>query len=233
MAEEHTPTALLVEIWSDVVCPWCYIGKRRFEGALSRLADQGTDISGITVAYRAFQLDPSPRPADTPPMMATEMYARKFGGPERAEAILEHLTTVAAADGLEFHLDRAIRANTFDAHRLLWLAEQADNVQPVNAMVQSELNELLMQAYFTDGLDISDRDTLAQLATTAGANTEAVTAFLDGNEGELEVRSMIDHAVDLGITGVPAYVINRSWTIPGAQDIDVFVQVLTRLLSQR
>lgn len=219
---------LTVEIWSDVVCPWCFIGKRRFERALDIIGEQGVDTSAITVAYRAYQLDPSPRPAGAPPMMATEMYARKFGGPERAEAILEHLTTVAAADGLEFKLDRAIRANTFDAHRLLWLAEQSGN-----AMVQSELKELLMQAYFTDGLDISDRETLVRIAASIGADADAISAFLDGSEGGLEVRSMVDEAVDLGITGVPAYVINRSWTIPGAQDTDVFAQVLTRLLEQR
>src|SRR6187431_3514883 len=103
-----------VEIWSDVVCPWCYIGKRRFERAVAEVAD---DIE-VRAVYRPYQLDPSaPRGASVP---VVEAYARKFGGPERAEQILDHVTRIAADDGIEFRMDRALRANTLLAHRLLW-----------------------------------------------------------------------------------------------------------------
>ena len=131
-----------VEIWSDVVCPWCYIGKRRFEEALSRFG--GSDQ--VEVTYRAFQLDPTAAPGVTMPVV--EAYARKFGGPERAAEMIANITGLAAAEGLEFHLERAQRANTLLAHRLLWFAEQRG--------VQEATKEALLRAYFTDGQNVAD-----------------------------------------------------------------------------
>lgn len=216
---------MTVEIWSDVVCPWCYIGKRRFETALGRLAADGVDTSALAISYRAYQLDPgAPRRASMP---AIEMYARKFGGPERAAAIVEEMTRRAAEDGIEFRFDRARRANTADAHRLIWKA--GGEGSPVD---QSRMKELLLGAYFTDGADLGDRATLVAYGVEAGFDASTVEELLDGDEGVAEVAADIETAAGLGITGVPAYVFDRAWTIPGAQDVDVFVQVIGRMLQR-
>jgi predicted DsbA family dithiol-disulfide isomerase len=213
---------LRVEIWSDVVCPWCYIGKRRFERALAEL-DGEIDVE---ITYRPYQLDPTaPFGAPTP---VSEVYAKKFGGPERAEQIFEHVTRIAAEEGLDFHLERAWRANTRDAHRVLWFAEQQ-----AGPGVQSDVKEQLLQAYFTEGLDVGDREVLDDRAAAAGLERGAVAAFLDGTDGVTEVEHDLRTAHERGITAVPTYVIDDAWAIPGAQDSDTFVQVLRRMADKR
>ena len=213
-----TAATIHVDIWSDVVCPWCYIGKRRFERAVDELAGE-VDIEYV---FRAFQLDPTASMGKSQPV--AEAYAKKFGGPDRAQEIIARVTSVAADEGLEFRLDRALRANTLLAHRLLWLAEQPDSpgAQPV-------LKERLLQAYFHDGLDIGDPDVLAACAAEVGFAREEVLAFLDSDAGLPEVRADIEQAIDYGISGVPAFVIDGRWSIPGAQDTDTFVNVFRQL----
>ena len=212
------PTPIHVEIWSDVVCPWCYIGKRRFERALEQLAGEVQ----VEYVFRAFQLDPTASPGKSQPV--AEAYAKKFGGPERAQAMIARVTSIAADEGLEFRLDRAWRANTLLAHRLLWLAEQ-----PGSPVQQPLLKERLLQAYFHDGLDIGDPDVIATCASELGFDRDSVLAFLDSDAGMREVRENIEQAVEYGITGVPAFVINGRWSIPGAQDTDTFVNVFRQL----
>ena len=207
-----------VEIWSDVVCPWCYIGKRRFERAVDELASE----LDIDVRYRPYQLDPTASPGKSQPVF--EAYAKKFGGPDQARRIIDRVTETAAADGLEFRMDRAQRANTLLAHRLLWWAEQPDS--PV---AQAVLKERLLQAYFVDGADIGDPDTLADLAADVGAGRDDALRFLESDAGLAEVRELIGRAGELGISAVPTYVLNGQWAIPGAQDPDTFVNVLRRL----
>jgi predicted DsbA family dithiol-disulfide isomerase len=213
-----------VEVWSDVVCPWCYIGKRRFASALAELAGDPEWDTDVEIVYRAYQLDPKAPPGTAMPV--SETYARKFGGPDRAEAIMHQLTETAAADGLEFHLDRAQRANTRDAHRLLWFAEHHG---PPGA--QDDLKERLLSAYFTRGRNVGDVDVLVEEAVAAGLDEDDVRRLLDGDEGRVEVEAELAFAAEAGITAVPTYVIDRRWSIPGAQDPDVFVQVLRRLAS--
>ena len=215
---------MLVEVWSDVVCPWCYIGKRRFASALAELADDPTFDAEVEIVYRAYQLDPKAPPGTT--MSVVDAYARKFGGPERAEAIIEHLTTTAAADGLEFHLEDAQRANTRDAHRLLWYAEHHGAPG-----TQDAVKERLLSAYFTRGRNVGDTDVLVEEAVAAGLDGSAVRHFLDSDEGRIEVEADLAFANEHGISAVPTYVIDRRWSIPGAQDPDVFVQVLRRLAA--
>ena len=207
-----------VDIWSDVVCPWCYIGKRRFEQALAEL---GAEVE-VEYVFRAFQLDPTASPGTSQPV--TEAYANKFGGPERARAIIDRVTSIAAVEGIEFRLDRALRANTLLAHRVLWLAEQPDS-----PAVQAVLKERLLRAYFHDGLDIGDPDVLARCAAEVGFDRGAVLGFLDSDTGMREVRDDIEQAIEYGISGVPAFVINGRWSIPGAQDTDTFVNVFRQL----
>jgi predicted DsbA family dithiol-disulfide isomerase len=209
---------LTVEVWSDVVCPWCYIGKRRFEKAARELRDEVE----LEIVYRPYQLDPRAPVGATMPV--EEAYARKFGGIEAAQRAIEHVTTVAAAEGLEFHMDRALRANTLLAHRLLFLAEATGH--------QEVLKERLLQAYFCDGLDVGDSDVLARLAGEVGMPADTVSAFLASRDGSDEVREMIGVAEDNGITAVPTYVLDGRFMVPGAQDPDTFVNVIRRVLAR-
>ncbi|MGI9051551.1 MAG: DsbA family oxidoreductase [Ilumatobacteraceae bacterium] len=216
---------MLVQVWSDVVCPWCYIGKRRFEKAVDQLrADESFDEE-IEVVFRPFQLDPTAPPGTSMPV--AEAYARKFGGPERAAAIIGHVSEVAAGEGLEFHLDRAKRANTRDAHRLLGFAEEHG---PPGT--QEAVKERLLAAYFVNGEDIGDHDLLVTAAGDAGLDVEAARAMLDSDAGVVELRAALESAIDKGITAVPTYVIDGRWSIPGAQDPDVFVQVIRRVAER-
>ncbi|HUF97295.1 MAG TPA: DsbA family oxidoreductase [Ilumatobacter sp.] len=212
---------LEVEIWSDVVCPWCYIGKRRFESALDEL-DGEIDVR---ITYRAYQLDPAAPPGSTMPV--AEAYARKFGGPEQAKQMIDRVTETAASDGLKFRLDRAQRANTLLAHRLLWWSDQPDS--PVT---QEAVKERLLRAYFVDGLNVGDPDTLADCAAEVGFDRDAVVVFLESSEGQAEVAAQIEQARDLDISAVPTFVINGQWAIPGAQEADTFVNVLRRAAAR-
>lgn len=207
-----------VDVWSDVVCPWCYIGKRRFERAVEALADE----IDVAVRYRPYQLDPTAPPGVSQPVI--EAYTKKFGGRDQAEAIIRRVTETAADDGLSFRMDIAVRANTLLAHRLLWWAEQSDTV-----VDQAAVAERLLSAYFVEGRDIGDPDTLADLMADIGADRGVVTTVLDGDTGVDEVRADLAEAAELGISAVPTFVVAGQWAIPGAQDTDTFVNVLRRL----
>ncbi len=207
---------MLVEIFSDVVCPWCYIGKRRFETALERFTEAtGTEVE---IEYKAFMLDPR---APVDPQPVSEVYAKKFG--PQAEQILDNVTTEAAGEGLEFRMDIAKRANTLPAHRLLVLALRHD--------LQIPLKERLMQAYFTEGTDIGDLDTLVALAADVGLEAEAARAWLLGEGGNEEVADSLEFAVANGLASVPTYVFDRRVAVPGAQDPDTFVMIMERVAS--
>jgi predicted DsbA family dithiol-disulfide isomerase len=211
--------SLTVEIWSDVVCPWCYIGKRRFEAAAAELSEE----VDLEVVFRPYQLDPAAAAGSSSPVI--DAYAKKFGGAERAAQIIDHVTTVAAGEGLEFHMDRALRANTLLAHRLLLLAERAG--------LQHALKERLLKAYFCDGLDIGDREQLAACAAEVGMDRSAARAYLDGDEGEADVQALLRMAAEAEITAVPTFVLDGRWAVPGAQDAQTFVTVIRRLLQRR
>lgn len=190
-----------IEIWSDVICPWCYIGKRRVETALQ---DFGGDV---TITFRAYQLDPSPVPAPVPIKQAM---AAKFGGPARAEQMFRHVASVAAGDGLTLNFDRAIAANTFDAHRLIaWAAGQE---------LQLNMIETLQRAHFTDGVDLGSHAELARLAGSIGLDHHAALAYLASPAGTDAVNADLAEARELGVTSVPTFVIDRKYAIQGAQE---------------
>ena len=213
-----------IEIFSDVICPWCFIGKRRFETAISRLKDRGVDVQ-VDYSFRPFQLDPT-APTDSP-TPAKDAYAKKFGGPERATEILDHVTSVAAQDNITFNMDIAVRANTFLAHRLLSYA-----LKQHGAAVQIPLKERIMDAYFTDGKNIGDIDVLADCAESAGIDRLEAHTFLSGDEFVDEVRSEIAEAAEYGVTAVPTFVINGQWSVPGAQDVEMFERIIERILEK-
>ena len=208
-----------VEIWSDVVCPWCYIGKRRFESALAQFPHR----DDVTVTFRSFQLDPeAPRASGVP---VAEVLARKYGVSQaQAAAMNNRVSTIAAEEGLEYHLDRAQHANTFDAHRLLHLAAARQR--------QPEVKERLMRAYFTEGEDMSDHETLARLAAEAGLDADEARTVLDGDAYADAVRADERRARLLGITGVPFFVVDEKYGVSGAQPASLLEEVLARAWSE-
>ena len=209
-----------VDIWSDIACPWCYVGKRRFEAALARFpeSERGRGV------WRAFELDPAaPRLRDKSSSYAARL-AKKYGVPvARAEAMIGHMTDVAAAEGLDFHFERVQSGNTFDAHRLLHLAFERGK--------QDALKERLLRAYFTEGEAIGEPETLIRLASEVGLDTDEVAATLAGDSFTREVRADEDQARRLGITGVPFFVLDGRYGVSGAQPAEVLVQVLERVSS--
>lgn len=212
-----------VEIASDVVCPWCYIGKRRFEAAVRQLADQGR-VLDIEVRYRAFILDPSAPIDEVQPVC--DAYARRFGGAEKAAEILRSVTHVAANEGLELRMDQALRANTVRAHRLLKIVEREA------PRLQASINEAIMRAYFLEGLNINDTTVLVALATQRGFDSHELALELaddsPSSESARAVQSDLEWVSQHDITAVPTFVINDSFAIPGAQDASTFARLLGR-----
>jgi predicted DsbA family dithiol-disulfide isomerase len=206
---------LTVEIWSDVVCPWCYIGKRRFEAALEafRHSDE------VTVMWRSFELDQeAPR---EPEGSATERLAAKYGmSVERAETLHAEMTERAAGEGLEFRFDLARGGNTFDAHRLIHLAATYGH--------QAAAQERLMRAHFTEGAAITDHDTLVRLMAEVGVDEAEARDVLETERFGEDVREDELLASQLGIQGVPFFVLDRRLGVSGAQPPEVLVQALQR-----
>ncbi len=204
-----------VDIWSDVVCPWCYIGKRRFEQAIEIFHEEHPDVE-INVSYRAYMLDPTSKPGVHQPVR--QAYEKKFGGPEAAQQIFDRVTAEAAGEGIEFNMDIAQRANTGLAHRLLVLADQLGS--------QGEVKERLMAAYFTDGKAIGDLEVLIEIAGDAGIDKAVAREFLTGNGGRSEVSEQLEFAANAGITSVPTFVFNGSQGFSGAHPVRSLVKVL-------
>jgi predicted DsbA family dithiol-disulfide isomerase len=204
-----------VEIWSDIACPWCYIGRRRFEKALTQFEHSDE----VEVVWRSFQLDPTaPREyAGT----INEMLAEKMGTtPSKAEAMHAHVTSLAADEGLDYRFDRVRPGNSFDAHRLIHLAAHHD--------LQSEMKERLQKAYFTDGLSFSDPDTLTQLATEVGLDADEARHLMSTDEYAADVQADIRRARMLGVTGVPFFLFDEKYAVSGAQPADLFMTALER-----
>jgi predicted DsbA family dithiol-disulfide isomerase len=208
-----------VDIWSDVVCPWCYVGTRRFEEAVARL-----EGPGVEVVHRAFELDPGVPPGGKD---LAEYLARKFGGAQKVAMTHDRLDRAADDVGVDFRWDGKRRVNTFDAHRLAaWALDTA------GAEVQNDLHQRLFRAYFTDNRDLADHAVLAGLAGEAGLDPDRAAEVLAGGAYADEVRADERRAGELDIHAVPTFVIEGRWAIPGAQDIDTFVELLGRA-SQR
>ena len=211
-----------LEIFSDVICPWCYIGKRRFDRAVANLTSSGIELN-LEVVYRPFQLDPT-APQDTPTPVR-EAYAKKVGGNERADEILTHVTKIAATEGIDFNLDIALRANTSRAHRLIALCQ-------TTALDHTKLKEQLMIAYFCNGKDISNIDVLTNIGINFGMSGTAVVQMFESDLSVDLLNSNLERAHELGITAVPTYVFDEQWSVPGAQDSEMFERIIRRLAEQ-
>jgi predicted DsbA family dithiol-disulfide isomerase len=207
-----------VEIWSDVICPWCYIGKRRFEQALA-LFDGRDDVE---VEWRSFELDPS-SPAAPQPL--ADRLAHKFGvSHDEAVAMNARMTETASGVGLQFRLDVAQSGNTFDAHRLIHLAAAHG--------LQGAMKEQLMEGYFSEGRAISDRETLVELAARAGLDADEARAMLESDRFTAEVREDERLAAGFGISGVPFFVLDRHYGISGAQPVEVMLETLQQVAAE-
>lgn len=196
------PTPILVDVISDVVCPWCFIGKRRLEKALAAL--QGTQVA---IRWRPFQLDPT-IPAEGLPR---EEYLRRKFEPERIREIHRSLLTVGALEGIDFHFDLIMRSpNTLNAHRLIsWAADRSK---------EGELVERLFHLYFTEGADIGNRTVLGQAAADLGLDREEAEKFLASDERRDEVLAQIEMSSHMGVTGVPTFIIANRYAVIGAQE---------------
>lgn len=204
-----------IDIWSDVVCPWCWIGKRRFQRGLALL---GANAPDIDVYWHPYQLDPE---AGTDPVPLREAYAVKFGGAERTEQILSSTQATARGEGLPFDFDRGqVRVTTLPAHRLLWLATREGDVDAVG--------EALFHAHFAEGQNLADPEVLATAGAAGGLPPERVQALLAGDEGLAEVRAGIAQAQAIGIRAVPTFVIDGKYAVQGAQSPEAFADAIAK-----
>ena len=202
-----------IEVWADVVCPWCYIGRRRLEKALAQF-DGPTPVE---VVYRSFELDPgAPTQCD---MSLDELLAAKYGiSPSEARAANERVTRIAASEGLEFHLDLARPTNTLAAHRLLQLA----SVRRIRPAVE----ERFLKGYFTEGTSLAEPETLLRLSVEAGLKVQDARRVLAGQAFTLQVRADETEAAALGADGVPFFLFDRRRIVSGAQQTEFFRNVL-------
>ena len=214
--------SMKVEIWSDVVCPWCYIGKRRFEAALARF----THRDEVEVVWRSFELDPSAAPSPTDHKPYAERIATKYGcSVVDAQGMIDHMTATAAQEELDFRFDLARPGNSFDAHRLLHLALEHGH--------QDALKERLDRATFTEGSPVSDHGSLRRLAIEVGLPETEVDAVLTSDRFSEEVRADEAQARAYGINGVPFFVIDGKYGLSGAQPADVVLRALDQAWSER
>lgn len=200
-----------VEIWSDIICPWCYIGKRRFETALTALDEP------VEIEWKSFQLDPTfPRDKAVP---VYDALAEKFGGQVRE--MTERVIALASVEGLHYDYDHAVMVNTFDAHRLAHHAK-SQGLGP-------EMHERLMRAQLIEGETINDVDTLVRLAEEIGV--EGARPVVTSDQYTDDVNADIREARLLGATGVPFFVLDRKYGVSGAQPAEVFEQALRQALE--
>jgi predicted DsbA family dithiol-disulfide isomerase len=190
-----------IEIWYDLVCPWSYLGKHRLEAVLPEL------YGDVSMTFRAYQLEPAPVP---PRLPIRQAMLAKVGDRERVEQMVNHVTAIARGEGLALNYDRAIAANTFDAHRLVaWAAAQE---------LQLNMIETLQRAHFSGGVDLGSRVELARLAGSIGLDERAALGYLASPAGTDAVNADLAEARELGITSVPTFVVDRRFVVQGAQE---------------
>ena len=207
-----------IEIWSDVMCPFCYLGKHKFEAALQQFADK----QHIEIEWKAFQLNPLLK---TNPHISIHQYLSEAKGMslEQARQSGQYLTNAGKAYGLDYHFEDIVVANTFKAQQLIKLAHQQGK--------GNEMEERLFEAYFSEGKNVDDLPTLLQLAGEAGLHTDGLTDALANNQFTAETQKDIEEVRQLNIHGVPFFVFNRKYAISGAQEPSVFLETLTKAFA--
>ena len=219
MNNQPLQPAITIDIVSDVVCPWCYVGKKRLEAALASLS---ADASSVLINWHPYQLDPT-IPAEGYDRQT--YFLNKFGSEERIQQMFDHLTGVGQEVGIDFRLSAIPKAiNTFPLHKLLYVAGR-EGFQP-------EAEEKLFAAYFTQALDLTQVPVLAELFAPYGWSEEKIRGILADDAIAYEVRQEINHFQSLGISGVPFFIINNKYGLSGAQPSEVFVQALTTVREE-
>ena len=210
---------LKVQIWSDIMCPFCYIGKRRIEEALSQFEHK----EAVAIEWKSFQLDAGfiPSSDDNLAEHLAEKYRKDI---DWAQNMLDNMTQNAKTAGLDFHFEKSILANSHNAHRLLHLAKKYN--------LANELEELLFKAYFTEGKDLNNLDTLSQLGIEVGLEAEAVAQVLHSDTYSSAVKQDIQEASAIGVQGVPFFVFENKYAISGAQPAAAFLQTLEKVWKE-
>lgn len=212
MSENHK---LKIEIWSDVMCPFCYIGKRKIENAINDFPHK----SKVEIEWKSFQLDPTTK--SQPGKSTYDYLAEKYGRDRQWSVEMhENVTNQAKAEGLEYNFDTAIIANSFDAHRLSHLAKKYGK--------GNELEELIFKAYFTEGKDVSEIETLVDLGRNVGLDETEIRNMLASKQFKEAVQNDIIEAQQIGVRGVPFFVLDRKYAISGAQPNEVFTETLEK-----
>jgi predicted DsbA family dithiol-disulfide isomerase len=208
-----------VEIWSDVMCPFCYIGKRKFENALAQFPDKDK----IEVEWKSFQLNPQMK---TEPGKSINEYLAETKGwtPEYASQMNDHVTGMAAEVGLEYNMDKAVLANSFDAHRFLQFAKTKG--------FGDAAEEQLFKAYFTDGKNTADHATLIELGTAIGLDAAELKSVLESTRFADDVRKDVYEAQQVGARGVPFFVLDRKYAVSGAQPSETFLGALQQSFGE-
>jgi predicted DsbA family dithiol-disulfide isomerase len=206
---------LKIQIWSDVMCPFCYIGKRKLEDALSQFENK----DAVAIEWKSFQLDANfvATPGETVVDHLAEKYRKDT---DWAETMVENVTQNAKVSGLNFHFEKAILANSFHAHRLLHLAKKHH--------LSNELEELLFKAYLTDGKDVNNLSTLKELGLEIGLENDAIEQVLHSDAYAEEVKQDQEEAQAIGVTGVPFFVFDNKYAVSGAQQPETFLKTLEK-----
>lgn len=208
---------LAIDVISDVICPWCYVGKRRLEKAIASLSGQYE----VRVRWHPFQLNPT-MPKDG--ISRREYRIGKFGSWERSQELDARLIAVGETEGIHFAFDLIERTpNTFDAHRIIWLADQHG--------CQDAVMEGLFRAYFADGRDISDRQRLKDVVAEAGLDRQLVEEMLNSDEGMAAIRDAEERSRHLGVSGVPFFIMNEKVALSGAQAPETFLEAFRQAIA--
>lgn len=216
----NTAAKMKVEIWSDIMCPFCYIGKRHYEAAIAKFADS----ANVEVVWKSFQLDPSlPKPASK---LSTYAYLaeRKGMSVDQSKALHQNVVEMAKNAGLNYDFDKAIVANSFDAHRLIQFAKTKG--------LGDAAEERLFKAYFMEGKDMSDVTTLIALGKEIGLNEVEVKDVVNSTAYTNEVNNDIEEAHQIGVQGVPFFVFDRKYAVSGAQPVEAFIKTLEKSFSE-
>jgi protein disulfide-isomerase len=210
---------LKIQIWSDIMCPYCYIGKRRIEGALEVFPH----AAHVEIEWKSFQLDAN-FIASTDDNMAEHLAEKYRKDKAWAQEMMDSMTQNAKSSGLDFHFEKAIMANSFNAHRLLHLAKSYNK--------SNDLEEVLFKAYLTDGKDINNLDTLSELGMEVGLDKNEIDKVLQSDAYAEAVKQDIEMAQNVGVQGVPFFVFDNKYAISGAQHVETFVKTLEKVWDE-
>ncbi len=217
-----------IDIWSDVVCPWCYLGAMRFDAAIAALPFRAE----LDIRWRAYQLDPE---APREPQDLRETLERKYG-PGAFDTMTTRLTRLGENEGIDYRFDLTQRVNTFDAHRLVAFANALtvgpDDASPSGSVMPRSVVDRLFLAYFTQGENLADHDVLTRLATDVGLDPTAVAEMLASDSFTDAVSNDVDQARGFGLSGVPAFVVEERWLISGAQEVETIAETLAGMHNE-